>query len=134
MLPPFDDHGNLPQGIHRCEASEVIARFGSGSPEREVETQELVQFIAWARRAGIRRLVINGSYVTAAPAPNNVDIVILPGPDYPRDQLPVGETGETWPFLQILVAADDSDLEAWALQDFGTDRNLQAKGVVEVIL
>jgi len=39
-----------------------------------------------------------------------------------------------WPFLHILVAADDDDLDRWILQDFGTDRYLPPKGVVEVIL
>src|ERR1017187_1792205 len=39
-----------------------------------------------------------------------------------------------WPFLHILVAADDDDLVRWVLQDFGTDRYLRPKGVVEVIL
>ncbi len=41
MLPPFDDLGNLPPGIHPCDTDELVARFGSGSPEREIETQEL---------------------------------------------------------------------------------------------
>ena len=40
----------------------------------------------------------------------------------------------SWPFLQIIIAADDADLERWALEDFGTDRRQRAKGVVEVIL
>jgi len=39
-----------------------------------------------------------------------------------------------WPFLQVLVAADDADLEIWAIADFGTDREGRPKGVVEVIL
>ena len=40
----------------------------------------------------------------------------------------------SWPYLQIFVADDDADLEAWAFQDFGTDREDHTKGVVEVIL
>ena len=39
-----------------------------------------------------------------------------------------------WPFFHVLVAADDDDLEAWAMQDFGADRQRRPKGVVEVIL
>ena len=39
-----------------------------------------------------------------------------------------------WPFLQILFAADEADLERWARDDFGTDREGRDKGVVEVIL
>jgi hypothetical protein len=68
MLPAFDEFGNLPQGIHRATIEEVVQRFGAGSPEREVEEQELLLFTGWARRAGVRRLVVNGSFVTAKTA------------------------------------------------------------------
>ena len=39
-----------------------------------------------------------------------------------------------WPFLQIIIAADDADFEAWAIHQFGTDRSKRPKGVVEVML
>ncbi len=112
MLPAFDERGNLPFGIHSCTVDELLARFGSGSSEREIEIQELVQFIQWAKHAGVGRLIINGSFVTQKDAPNDVDIVILPGADYPRDQRVIGEEETLWPFLQIFVADDDADLEA----------------------
>ena len=83
MLPPFDEHGNLPPGIHRCTIDEVVPRFGRGSPERKVETQELLKFVEWARHAGVLRLIVNGSFVTAQVSPNDVDLIVLPGPDYP---------------------------------------------------
>jgi hypothetical protein len=134
MLPALDEDGYLPFGIHPCTMDELVSRFGSGSSEREIEIQELVQFVQWAKRAGVRRLIVNGSFVTQKGAPNDVDIVILPGADYPRDQRAVGEEETLWPFLQIFVADDDADLEAWALGDFGTDRDYRKKGVVEVIL
>jgi hypothetical protein len=57
MLPRFNEHGYLPAGIHPCPVAELVARFGTGSPEREVETQELLGFIDWARLAGVRRLI-----------------------------------------------------------------------------
>jgi hypothetical protein len=84
MLPPFDDVGNLPPGIHPCTVEELVERFGSGSEERETEISELLQFIEAAKAAGIRRLLVNGSFVTGKLAPNDVDVVILPGLDYPR--------------------------------------------------
>jgi hypothetical protein len=134
MLPPFNEHGYLPPGIHPCHLDEVVARFGSGSSERVVEAKELVSFVAWARSAGVRRLILNGSFVTAKAAPNDVDVVILPGPGYPRDQRSAGSEETLWPFLQVFVAADEADLEAWALRDFGTDRQQRKKRVVEVVL
>ena len=134
MLPRFNEHGYLPPGIHPCPVAELVARFGTGSPERKVATQELLGFIDWARLAGVRRLIVNGSYATDAPAPQDVDLVILPGPDYPKDQKSTANEEMIWPFLHVLVAADDDDLEAWAMRDFGTDRQRRPKGVVEVTL
>ena len=40
MLPPFDESGNLPRGIHTASIDEIADRFGHGSPEREVEFRE----------------------------------------------------------------------------------------------
>ena len=113
---------------------ELEERFGFGSPEREVETQELLQLIDWCQRAGVRRMIVNGSFVTSKESPNDVDVVLLPGADYPRGQAEVGDEELLWPFLQVIVADDDADLDRWALDDFGTDRNQQLKGVVEVRL
>ena len=134
MLPPFDDVGNLPPGIHSCSADELAARFRSGSEERETEISELLQFINAAKTAGVRRLMVNGSLVTGKLAPNDVDVVILPGPDYPKQGLKLESDELVWPFLQIIVAADDADFEAWAMRQFATDRKKRPKGVVEVIL
>jgi hypothetical protein len=135
MLPEFDEFGNLPAGVQLATIEEVVARFGVGSPERDVEGHELIEFVKWARRAGVRRLIVAGSFVTDKECPNDVDLVILPGPDYPRGQRRADEEPEvSWPFLHVLVAADDDDLERWVTEDFGSDRHLRSRGVIEVIL
>jgi len=132
-LPAFDDFGNLPPGIHRCTVAELVARFGNGSEERETEISELLHFIEAAKIAGVRRLLVNGSFVTGKLSPNDVDVVFLPGPDYPRHGQKLDGDELVWPFLQIIVAADDADFEAWVLRQFATDRNKRPKGVVEVM-
>ena len=134
MLPPLDDYGNLPPGIHVCSVEELVARFGTGSEERETETSELLQFIEAARKAGVSRLLVNGSFVTGKLAPNDVDVVVLPGPGYPKQAQPLDNDELVWPFLQVLVAADNADFEAWATRQFATDRRKRPKGVVEVTL
>lgn len=134
MLPRFDDVGNLPPGIHPCSVIKLIARFGIGSEEREAEISELIQFMEAAKTAGVRRLLVNGSFVTGKLAPNDVDVVFLPGPDYPREGPRLDDEELVWPFLQIIVAADDADFEAWATRQFATDRKKRPKGVVEVML
>jgi hypothetical protein len=134
MLPPFDDNGYLPAGLHRCSIEELEARFGSGSEERTSQMSELRDFISAAKKVGVRRLMVNGSFVTGRLAPNDVDVVVLPGPDYPRGGPKLDSDELVWPFLQIIVAADDSDFESWATEQFSTDRKRRPKGVVEVIL
>jgi hypothetical protein len=134
MLPAFDDSGNLPTGIHVCTPEELAVRFGSGSEERTTEISELLQFIEAAKTAGVRRLMVNGSFVTGKLAPNDVDVVILPGPRYPGAGRRLESDELVWPFLQVIVAADDADSEAWAVKQFATDRRKRPKGVVEVIL
>jgi len=134
MIPAFDDDGMLPPGIHECTFDELAERFGTGSPEREVEIKELRDFFDWAQQAGIERVVVNGSFVTAKRAPNDVDVVILPGVDDSGVETLVVDMELRFPFLQIIVAADEEDLESWATSDFGTDRHGHPKGVVEVTL
>jgi hypothetical protein len=99
-----------------------------------VECLELLHFIEAARKAGIRRLMVNGSFVTGKLCPNDVDLVVLPGPDYPRHRQRLESDELVWPFLQIVVAADDADFEAWAARQFATDRRRRSKGVVEVMI
>jgi hypothetical protein len=134
MLPAFDTYGNLPVGIHPCTVEELITRFGSGSEERSTQMEELLQFIEAAKGAGVRRLMVNGSFVTSKLAPNDVDGVILPGAGYPGEGPKLDSDELLWPFLQVIVAADDEDFESWATRQFSTDRKRRPKGVVEVIL
>ena len=134
MVPSFDEYGNLPPGIHSASLEEVVERFGHGSVEREVEVRELVELVGWARQHGVRRLVVNGSFVTSKRRPNDVDVVLLPGLSTMGEDAMIDLEPQSWPFLQILVAADEADLESWATADFGTDRQRRPKGVVEVIL
>ena len=47
--------------------------------------------------------------------------MILPGPDYPRGGPRLDYDELVRPFLQIIVAADDADFEAWATRQFATD-------------
>ena len=102
--------------------------------ERETEASELVRFIDAARTAGVRRLLVNGSFVTAKNAPNDVDVVILPDSRFAEASRQLEPDEIVWPFLQIIVAADDADFEAWATTQFGTDRRRRQKGVVEILL
>lgn len=81
MLPDFNEHGYLPPGVHHSTLDEIAARFGRQSELRRVQMESLRWLVDLARRAGIERLIINGSFVTDVLEPN--DVLISPG--FPRD-------------------------------------------------
>ena len=133
MLPPFDHRGYLPPGIHRCSIDELAEHFGQGSPERQVEMAELRELVTWCREFGSCRVLVNGSFTTVKRSPNDVDVVVLLGPDQ-KAEAELGLADPTrWPFLHITVALDEDDFVAWSELRFGTDRLNCPKGVVEVL-
>src|SRR5438105_4983151 len=79
-IPPLDEHGLLPTGIHDCTLDELRVRFGSfqDSDRRPQLFQKLQTLVAEARTAGfLRGLLIDGSFVTAKSNPNDIDLVII---------------------------------------------------------
>ncbi len=86
-----------------------------------------------ARRAGVQRLIINGSFVTDQLQPNDIDCALLIGRDSSRDRGAHREILNGLPFLEIaLIGQEDFDYLVDAV--FATDRQRIPKGVVEVIL
>ena len=77
-LPEFDSQGDLPEGVHRATLDEVLARFGHGTPQRQIVTGRLNRVLELARATGkLERFIIFGSYITAKPEPNDVDILLV---------------------------------------------------------
>ena len=73
MIPDFNDDGYLPPGIHRATLEEIVARFGQEPELRQAQTESLRWLLDLAKRAGVLRLVIDGSYVTNKWEPNDID-------------------------------------------------------------
>lgn len=85
-LPEFDINGDLPVGVHLASLDEVLARFGQGTTQRETVTARLVGVHKLASATGkLERFIIFGSYVTAKPDPNDVDIILVMRDDF-REQ------------------------------------------------
>ena len=85
-LPAFDSRGDLPEGVYKTALDEVIARFGHGTPQRQLVTARLRRIYELVRATGkLQRFIIFGSYITAKLEPNDVDILIVVGDDF-RDQ------------------------------------------------
>ena len=133
MIPPFDEHGNLLPGIHPATLEEIAARFGRESELRRAQMESLQWLVDLARQAGIMRLVINGSFVTDTPEPNDVDCVLLIGSDFPRDATAEQELDQGLPFLQLDLVEHEGFDEFVGIV-YATDRDWIPKGMVEVIL
>ena len=132
MIPPFDEQGYLPAGIHLATLDEVGARFGCESEMRRVQMQSLRWLVDLARRAGVLRLVINGSFVTDVLEPNDVDCVLLIGSGFPQDQVAEAELLSGLPFLELSLV-NQADFRMLVDEFFATDRHSVAKGMVEVV-
>ena len=94
-IPQLNTAGLLPAGIHDCALSEVRVRFGEfqGSDRRPHLFARLSELVAIMQRSGLfESLLVDGSFVTAKPAPNDVDLVAVLrlGHDFERD-LPMSE-------------------------------------------
>jgi hypothetical protein len=133
MIPPFEDNGYLSPGIHLATPDEIEARFGRDSELRRVQMQSVRWLLDIARRASISRLILNGSFVTEVYEPNDVDCVLLLGPDAARDPAAEAELAAGLPFLQIdLVEQQDFDIMVQVV--FASDRKSVPKGMIEVKL
>ena len=79
-IPDLNTNGLLPPGRHACTVEEIAGRFGAfrGGEQRPRLMVSLMEFVAEARAAGIvRALLVDGSFVTAKPAPNDIDLVVI---------------------------------------------------------
>jgi hypothetical protein len=131
LIPEFDDHGYLPPGVHIATLDEVDHRFGQQSELRRVQMQSLRWLVESAGRAGVRRIVINGSFVTDLLEPNDVDCVLMVGSDYPLDEAAEKEFEEGIPFLELQFV-DDRGFTYFVERFYATDRDGINKGMIEI--
>ena len=133
MIPPFNEHGYLPSGLHGATLNEVAARFGQQTELRRVQMDSVRWLVDLAKRAGVERLVINGSFTTDVPEPNDVDCVLLFGSDFPLDDDAEQELLNGLPFLEIQLVRQ-ARFTILVERFFATDRQSIPKGMIEVML
>lgn len=82
-LPNFTASGDLPPGVHAATLAEVLAQLGIGLPERAAAGRRLAAIHRLAFSTGkVRRFVVFGSFVTAKPAPGDVDVFLVMDDDF----------------------------------------------------
>jgi hypothetical protein len=78
-IPPLDQNGFLPVGMHDCTLAEIKARFGTfqHSDRRLRLFEKLEVFLSEAAKTGlVVSVVVDGSFVTAKPEPNDIDLIV----------------------------------------------------------
>jgi len=79
----LDERGFLPEGVHEMTIDQVREHFGTfkSTDARPQLHERLQRLYDCAREVGfVKYLIVDGSYVTAKPDPNDIDIVIVVDP------------------------------------------------------
>ena len=132
MLPPFNDDGVLPPGVHPAKMLEIDVIFGRGSEIRRAQMESVRWMVDLAVAAGAARIILNGSFVTDIMEPNDVDCVLLFASGAVRNKSAVKQLREGLPFLSIALV-DQADFDEMVNEFFARDRMGTPKGMVEVI-
>ena len=141
-IPQFRPDGYLPEGLYSALDSEVIFRFGALTRRRKRLVLRLRHWIELARQIGARRLLVDGSFVTAKPEPDDIDAVILLPVDFQRQvdrgipaALELEEMLLTRRPEEVFAAEDETDWTEW-VDFFSRTREAddRRKGLVEIRL
>lgn len=141
--PEFNEHGDLPVGIHQATLAEVVEHFGRNSVQRRHVAERLIRIYDLADRTGhVARFIVYRSFVTAKPNPNDVDIFILVKNSF----RPAEIKGEVAIIFNHMTAHRNEGASVfWAtragatggeqsiLEDWQYKRDKTKRGIVEVI-
>ncbi len=133
MIPPFNEFGYLPPGIHSATLDEIDARFGQLSELRRVQMESARWMVELAVRAGVERVILNGSFITDIIEPEDVDCALLFLPGRRRNRKAYRELKAGLPFLDMAIA-EQEEFDEFISDVFATDRDEIPKGMIEVIL
>ncbi len=90
ILPPSNEFGDLPPGVHHVTVDAVVERFGWGSEQRRLVTRRLLHILNLAQRTDhLERVIVFGSYVTDKLNPNDVDVILIMDDEFRLEQCPI---------------------------------------------
>jgi hypothetical protein len=89
-IPGLDENGLLPSGVHDCTLEELNERFGNDrlvdnkvSPCRSRLYTRLCEYVREIRRLKyVVSLLVDGSFVTDKPQPEDIDLVVVLAADH----------------------------------------------------
>jgi hypothetical protein len=141
-IPPFRADGYLPEGLYSASEAEVTFRFGASTPRRRRLALRLRRWIELVREIGCKRLLVDGSFVTAKLEPNDIDVVVLLPPDFEvQIEQGIEASLELERMLlsrhpeEMFAAEDEDDWNDW-FEFFSRTREADGrrKGLVEIEL
>ena len=142
-LPAFHENGDLPVGIYRATLAEVLEHFGTATLQRRLVGQRLERIYALAASTGqVTRFAVFGSFVTATPHPNDIDIFLIMADTFDASQMQdeaaiifdhqaaqnIGGASVFWIRQLAAIGGEDEALAYWQ-----TKRDHTRRGIVEVI-
>jgi hypothetical protein len=141
--PEFNNSGDLPVGIYQATCPEVLQHFGTSTLQRQIVARRLERIYNLARGTGqLARFVVFGSFVTAKPDPNDVDIFILMEDTFDSSQVAgaaaiifdhmAAQNAEGasvfWIRRMAAIGGEQEAIEHWQIK-----RDQTKRGIVEVI-
>lgn len=138
--PAFDHDGCIPP-MQACTEA-VVARWFGANPHRGELMERVRDWLSLARAVRAKRVLLDGSFVTAKEEPGDVDAVVLLPEDF-RDQLRDGsrEAAKLYEMFvtrepkELFAAEDDEDWWGWfAFFSRTRKANGRRKGLIEVVL
>jgi predicted nucleotidyltransferase len=144
VLPELTGEGELPPGVHLAGWREFQARFCGSSPRRVWLSGRLRTILELAATNGkLRRVFIWGSFVTAKPAPKDLDLLLIMDEDFEMDEVAApAQTVFDSVRAKLLFEADvfwarasigREVLDLW-LDTYQTSRSFRKRGIVELEL
>ena len=136
MVPEFNERGYLPPGLHRADLVEVQQRFGSNDT-RSTLLRHLDDFVELVRSVGAKKLILDGSFVTAKQTPAGIDVILVLPDTFDtttRDARILLESRIRFNIHLFPVRAGDDEFFQHWVTFFGHDRNGVPKGLVEASL
>jgi hypothetical protein len=144
MLPPFDETGDLPPGLHPVTWDEFRARFCRfvQSDRRLQLCRQLEQLVVDARASEIvKKILVGGSMVRATAEPNDFDCIIVLHAEtryetLRPDQLQIADAriARSRYMGDIFIAREGQNTLSLYIDFFSRNRDGKIIGMVEVTL
>jgi len=144
MLPAFNHHGNLPEGIHLATEDEVFARFATASARRQWLGEQWRSLLALAKSTDqLARVFLWGSFVTSKEVPNDLDVLLVMDTGFAIEGAPA-QARVVFDHVQARLrfhadifwtkaSLDPQVLQLW-LETYQTGKDFTRRGIVEVIV